>query len=124
MRKFLKTIVIISLIFFFSLLIIYAPSIFQEGNPLPVVYGILKLSITKDEYVKIDDHKYITTTKGDAVNNLKEYLARNNLTHTEQLGAAHFFKNNKQYIAETRMYSKNFMIWDFSNPINQGLILP
>lgn len=114
------------IIVLFSILIIpflvFSPTIFQEGNPLPVMSGIMKLSMTGEGYAKINEHKYIVRANEKDIKKLEDYLAQNNLVHAEQMGSAHLFKdkNGKTYTAISRMYTTSFEIWDFSNSVNQG----
>lgn len=124
--KTLRGSLIVGLIIFILFFVLNSPSIFQEGNPLPVVYGIIKLSLTEDGFTKIDEHKYIVKANTNDIQKLKDYLAKNNLVYFDQLGAIYFVKdkNGKRYMATLKMYSTYFMIWDFSNQTNQGLVLP
>lgn len=126
MTKRLKILVIALLLVLIIPFLIYSPTIFQEGNPLPIGYGIIKLFTTGDGYAKINEHKYIVKANEKDIKNLQDYLAKNNLAHVDQMGAAHVFKDKQgnSYTAISRMYSTAFEVWDFNNAVNQGLILP
>ena len=126
MTKRLKILVLALLLVLIIPFFIYSPTIFQEGNPLPVGYGIIKSLVTRDGYAKIDKNKYIVKAEAKDIQKLKDYLAQNQIVHVDQLGAAHFFKDKQgnSYTAISRMYSTAFQVWDFNNSVNQGLILP
>lgn len=126
MKRRLKVLIIGLSLFLIIPFLIYSPTIFQEGNPLPVGYAIIKLFATGDGYAKIDEHKYIVRAEANDIQKLKGYLAQHNIVHADQMGAAHFFndKQNNSYTAISRMYSTAFQVWDFNNSANQGLKLP
>jgi hypothetical protein len=125
-KRSLKITGIVLLSFLIIVFIERSPMIFQEGNPLPMAYAILKLSTTDKGYAKIDDRKYITKRGENNIKSLNEYLASHNLVPMDTMGSAHTYKdkNNKQYFANVKMYSSQFMIWDFSGSVKQGLTLP
>ncbi len=124
MNKYLKTFFIGLSLLIVVIFIERSPMIFQEGNPLPVAYGIIKLSLTGDGYGKIDNFKYIVGTNEKDIQKFKDYLAKNKLVQVDQMGAGYFFKdkNGERITAEARMYSTKFMIFDFSGP--SGFVLP
>ncbi len=124
MRKILK---IVSLLFLSVLVLFiafYSPFIFQEGNPIPVLYGVVKVTTSGNSYVKVSEYKYIVKANAEDEKKLTDYLAQNGLMNTDRGGAALFFKDKqgKSYTATIRMYTHNFEILDFGN--QQGLILP
>ncbi len=126
MKKKLKIAVIVFVFFLLAIFLERSSMIFQEGNPLPVAYAIIKLSMSENGYTKIDEYKYITYSKASDIKNLEYYLRKNNIIHVDQMGSGHIYKDKdgKRYTAEARMYSTAFMIWDFSYSVKQGLHLP
>src|SRR5680860_182444 len=44
---------------------LYAPVIFQEGNPIPMLKGIIQLNFTRNKIVRLDmaGDKYLTKSK-------------------------------------------------------------
>jgi hypothetical protein len=121
--KILGVLLLLGLVILFSLNI---SSVFQEGNPIPVAYGIIGLTITGNGYAKVDEHKYIVRANEKDAKKLKDYLAQRHMVYADQMGAGIFFKgqHGENYSATIRMYSVYFEIWDFSNQINHGFALP
>ncbi len=90
------------------ILIIQKNVIFQEGNPIPVVIGILKLELTSNDLVEISENKYIVK------NDLKEYIKlkeNQGYEYVEQLGSGYVFvKEEKSYISQTKQYTRRYRI--------------
>jgi hypothetical protein len=126
MKIYIKALVLLLLLGVLAVFLFYSRSIFQEGNPIPVAYGVAKLSTTGASYTKLDEHKYLVKTNEKDIKKLFDYLAQHDLIYSDQQGAAYFFrsKNGKTYMAITRMFSTNFIVFDFSNSRNEGIILP
>ncbi|HSW89119.1 MAG TPA: hypothetical protein VLG12_08195 [Candidatus Saccharimonadales bacterium] len=113
-----KALEISGLILFSILLlffILYSPVIFQEGNPLPIAYGLGKITLTQAAFVKINTNTYLVRANDKDFTKLIEYLAKNNIFFVDRMGSGWFFKNKsgKRYTAESRMYSTHFEIFDF-----------
>jgi hypothetical protein len=126
MIKYLKVLVILILLVLAILFLIFSPTIFQEGNAIPVAKGIITISLTGNSYSKVDEHKYIVKANVKESKKFIDYLAQNNLEFVDQMGAGVIFKgkNGTQYIAIRRMYTTFFEIWDFNNQTKPGLVLP
>jgi hypothetical protein len=126
MKKYVMPLVLLLLLGVVVVFLFYSRSIFQEGNPLPVLYGVVKLSTTEASYTKIDEHKYLVKANAKDVKGFLDYLAQHELVYTDQQGAAYFFKskNGKTYMAISRMFSTSYGVFDFSNTRNEGLTLP
>jgi hypothetical protein len=123
MKKVLAILIslVLAILFF-----IFSPTIFQEGNPIPVAKGIITISLTENSYSKIDEYKYVVKANGKENKKFLDYLAQNNLEFVDQMGGAVIFKgkNGAKYTAIKRMYTTSFEIWDFNNQARPGLILP
>lgn len=92
----------------------YSPVIFQEGNPLPLIKGILELNFTKKDIILLDseDELYFTKSKnGKEV--LSEKLNDDGYQFLEQMGSGYFFKNENEekLIATHKYYSRFYSIW-------------
>ncbi len=88
--------------------------IFQEGNPTPIVKGIINLN--SNSYVKINDDPIIYLTKSSNKNDLFEYIEKeNNVIFKEQMGAGYMFESvDKTVILTARQYSKYYQVWKMS----------
>ena len=95
-------------------------------NPRNFSYGIIKLSIAGDSYVKFDEKKYIVKANATDIKKLTDYLTQNDMVFVDQVGSGLLFKGKDgvSHTAIKRMYTTSFEIWDFSNQANQGLVLP
>ncbi|HNZ86643.1 MAG TPA: hypothetical protein PLD95_03435 [bacterium] len=95
-RKNYKVVIIIS--FFILIIGIFIffclPVVFQEGNPGPQIKGIVELSFTNKNIVKLSssENKYMTKSKNGA-EVIKFYMKDRGYNFTEQMGSAYFFKS-------------------------------
>lgn len=97
--------------------ILYAPVIFQEGNPLPLLQGIVKLQLSEEKIIPVSNSSvttpavYITKTKG-GVDALLQYMKDEGWTMAEQLGSGYVFKKHENTITViSRQYSRFYQLW-------------
>jgi hypothetical protein len=109
-----KRILIIILIILTAILLIYWEPLFQEGNPLPVLSGIIKLNFTGENIAQIDGSKYITKSK-NGVNSINRFMKEKGYKLIDQMGSGYIFeKEDKTTIIIThRYYSTSYEIWHF-----------
>ena len=95
-------------------MLIYGKPLFQEGNPLPVLFGIIKLNFTNENIVKITDDgsKYITKSK-NGVDLISQFMKEKGYKLADQMGAGYIFeKEDKSTMLIThRYYSIFYDIW-------------
>ncbi|NCT55007.1 hypothetical protein GW758_03580 [Candidatus Falkowbacteria bacterium] len=101
--------------------LLYKPVIFQEGNPAPLLKGIIQLNFSRDKIVKLDmdGNRYLTKGKnGQEV--LVNLLNNQGYEFIDQMGSGYFFKDNNDnaLLAEHRQYSRFYSIWSLSIPKN------
>jgi hypothetical protein len=120
-KKIILICVGVLLVIFISVFLLYKPVILQEGNPTPLVKGIMRLNFTKDKIVKLDisGDKYLTKSK-DGQEILIDKLKKNNYRFIENLGSGYFFINDNldTLIVTKKQYSRFYSIWDISEPRN------
>jgi hypothetical protein len=111
----LKIVKIIIILILGFILFSYKNIIFQEGNPLPVIYGIIRLNDSKT-YVKINDNPITYITKTNNKDELFSYIEKeNNVDFAEQMGSGYIFKGeNKNIIITSRQYTRFYQIWKYS----------
>ncbi len=105
----------LSLILFIIIIagIYFAPIIFQEGNPIPIFIGIVKLNTSEDSLVQISHNpdRYISKSS----NGREEILGlmkENGWTFTEQGGSGYFFvKDEFKRVVTARQYTRKYVIW-------------
>ncbi|MFA6331281.1 MAG: hypothetical protein WCX32_04685 [Clostridia bacterium] len=109
------------IVIFVLFILLYRPVIFQEGNPAPLVKGIIRLNFTQDKIVKLEMNgdRYLTKSK-DGPEVLENKLKKNNYRLIEQLGSGYLFRNNNFDILTVtrRQYSCFYSIWTIGEPIN------
>ena len=110
---FLGTLIII----FVLAILLYKPVIFQEGNPAPLLKGVIQLNFSRDKIVKLDMNgdKYLTKSKNDQ-ETLVNLLKNQGYEFIDQMGSGYFFKdkNNNVLLATHRYYSRFYSIWSLS----------
>lgn len=98
-------------------LALYRPIIFQEGNPAPLLKGIMRLNFTQDRVVKLDvaGDRYLTKSKnGQEV--LADWLKDQGYGFIDQMGSGYFFKDqaDNALLATHRYYSRFYSIWSLT----------
>jgi hypothetical protein len=101
----------------------YAPVIFQEGDPRPLLSGIWQLNFSRKDIVKlkVDGERYLTKSR-----NGREVIAglmqSRGYEFAEQLGAGYFFKSKDGagLVAVHRYYSRYYSLWNFSVTAKNG----
>ncbi|PIT87998.1 MAG: hypothetical protein COU29_04285 [Candidatus Magasanikbacteria bacterium CG10_big_fil_rev_8_21_14_0_10_36_32] len=116
-KKLLIVIPILTLTILLSAsLIFYGPIIFQEGNPLPQLNGIIRLNFGSEKIIKLDtkENKYITKNKTGRDEIIK-LMENKNYQFVEQLGSGYLFQTptNKSFVITRRQYTQYYSIWKF-----------
>ncbi|MEW6663423.1 MAG: hypothetical protein ACOY9Y_07715 [Bacillota bacterium] len=113
-----KTIILVSTVLvlvvaIFNIKILY---LFQEGNPLPVLWGIIKLELTDANIVPFAEYKLIQ--KAGPETPLTNYLAERGWTFKDRLGAGIFYKkDNTSLFVKTRMFTRYYVIYELEHPL-------
>lgn len=114
-RIYFISVIIIILILIAVMFTAYRPQIFQKGNPLPYIKGMLQLN--NKTYVQIQkDTPIIFITKRDNYADLHKYIENNyNVSFDEQMGGGYFFRSEeKVVIASSEIYWRYFFVWTVS----------
>ncbi len=103
------------LIVLISVFLLYKPVILQEGNPSPLIRGVIRLIFSKDKIVKLDmgGDKYLTKSRGGR-EVLIALLNNRGYEFIDQLGSGYFFKdkNDNAALITHRYYSRFYSIWN------------
>ncbi len=96
---------------------LFSPIIFQEGNPWPQIKGMAKLSLGKEEMVKLSasDDKYMSpSSNGQEI--IKSFMKDRGYDFTEQMGSGYMFKSSsgESAIATHRYYSRYYSLWNIT----------
>ena len=112
-----KVILIVLLIVLIVGFVIIYPVLFQEGNPLPIIKGIIKLSSSNSDIIKISDEPqiYITKTDKDKTPVIK-LMDEEGWKFDEQGGSGYVFSKEDNILIVTRVqYTRKYMIWKVLN---------
>ncbi len=86
--------------------------IFQEGNPIPVAIGMVRLSITDDDIVKVSTapDKYLMKAR-NGNEAFRSYMESHGWTFVDQLGAGLIYEKegHKQMFA-SRMMTRFYQV--------------
>lgn len=95
----------------------FKDTLFQEGNPIPVISGIVQLKLGDKPYVQIDTESetYITPhtpVEGDYYYIVKTFMGEKGFAFLEQKGTDLIFsKGEDKTTVETRMYTSDYYIF-------------
>lgn len=95
------------------LFLINKDAIFQEGNPIRVLRGIIQLNNT-NTFVKInDDNPIAYVTKTNNSKELFDYIEKEyDVVFKEQMGSGYIFEGKeKSVILTSKQYSRFYQIW-------------
>lgn len=108
MKKALLALIILLILFGF----LERQVIFQEGNPIPVVVGIFKLSVKGQTLAQISEEpeKYLIKNK-DGYGAYIEYMEAKGWKYVEQMGAGLVFEKDKErHISVSRMLTRYYIV--------------
>lgn len=100
----------ILLIAFFA----YKDVIYQEGDPLPVIKGIVQLNSKSYAIIKDNPLKFIT--KANDKSELFSFIEKeNNVKFTDQMGAGYIFDGpDKNVILISKQYTRFYQVWKYT----------
>ncbi|WP_261132245.1 hypothetical protein [Bacillus sp. Marseille-Q3570] len=113
------------LILLLTLIVIYSPARFQEGNPIPILLAIIKLEQSDKDYIQFaetETHiRYISKNKRvHRYDVIKEMLQKKGWSFKDQLGSGLVFESGTETLTiETRLYSKLYYLWELPKEIQQ-----
>ncbi|MDK2820808.1 MAG: hypothetical protein PWP31_773 [Clostridia bacterium] len=109
----LVLIVLALVVAIFNIKILY---LFQEGNPFPVLWGIIKLEFTDANIVPFAKDKLIQ--KDGPETPLTDYLAERGYTFKDRLGAGIFYtKDNNDLLVKARMLTRYYVVYELEHPL-------
>ena len=115
MKKLIIIIAMFLVIGSISGVLIYNKVIFQEGNPVPIVAGISKLSFTNRDIVKISDNPrwYIISSK-DGYDPIINIMEGEDWEYIEQIGSGLIFeKGDERLTISTVQFTRWYRIVKF-----------
>jgi len=109
-------IILVVLLLLIALVVNRYSVIFQEGNPLPVFFGIMAIELTGQDIVPFPDLRMIQ--KAGDEGHLNEYLAERGWLFKDRLGSSIVYeRGGEQLYVNTRMYTSRYIIYQFDRPL-------
>lgn len=115
-----KYVILLMLLICISAIAMYKDVIFQEGNPLPIINGMIKL-YDDNTYVVIGKNPNVYLTKTDNKDDLLKFIEKEyDVKFKEQLGSGHLFEaESTRLILTSRQYTRFYQIWRLSLVANK-----
>ncbi|NDI35778.1 hypothetical protein EPK97_13645 [Chengkuizengella sediminis] len=87
----------------------------QEGNPIPILISIAKLETSGHDFEMFssndNSYRYVSENKSSDV--VKKFMSEKGWVFKEQMGSGFVFeKDQKVTTVGTRLFSKNYFLWD------------
>jgi preprotein translocase subunit YajC len=114
-QKIIFTIILgIIILIAFTYFLIFGRALKQNENHINIALNLPRVILTL-EATKIDDKTYLASNTASFI----KAMEKQEFTHLEQMGSAHFFiKNGEIYVSSSRMYSSHFMVFSYPEKIN------
>jgi hypothetical protein len=93
---------------------LYSPVLFQEGNPWPQIKGIVQLTFSNADMIRLSGSDTVYMTKSEnAQEIIKNFMEDKEYEFTEQMGAGYFFKSStgESAVATHKYYSRYYSLW-------------
>lgn len=118
MRRILITMGILFILLTALLTLRFGSALYQEGNPLPVLYAITHLELADSAYEKFAEEdfskRYVSADTGEGrYDVIKKFMDEQGWVFEEQAGSGLIFEKDGIFLAvETRQYSERYVLWD------------
>jgi hypothetical protein len=103
---------------------LFAPVIFQEGNPWPEIKGIVQLKFGGKDIVQLSgsDNRFMTESKNGTV--IHDFMKTKGYEFTGQMGSGYFFKSStgQSAVATHKYYSRYYSLWTITENKNSNLV--
>ena len=112
-RRRILTALLAGAIVFALLTALYAPVIFQRGNPVPYLLAAARIGEDRP-FAEVTEGVYITR-RGDGEALLRHVADMENVTFREQLGSGYVFSDGERTVYVTaQIYWSRFSVWTVS----------
>jgi len=114
LRRVLPPSIVLVLVF----AIVNVGTIFQDGNPLPVLRAIIKLEFTGSNMVQLAENKLMQ--KDGPETPLTDFLAEHGWEFKDRLGSAIFYtRGNDELFVKTRKLSGFYTVYELEYPLHR-----
>jgi hypothetical protein len=91
-------------------------AIFQEGNPLPVLWAIIKLEFTESDIVQFAENKFIQKDAPETP--LTNFLAKHGWTFKDRLGSLIIYtRGADELYVKTRSLTSFYNVYELEYPL-------
>ena len=110
-------IAIVAVLMAIAILLINQPSIFQEGNPLPLLGGIWQISVEGKPYAEVKDKPPTYMTKTDDYDELFAELEKiHSVRFMQETDDGFLFEGDGgRLTVSSRQYSRSYRLWVVSD---------
>ena len=118
LKKFLVVILLVLIVAFGFIGIRFGTALFQEENMTRIIATITKLEFSNSDYIPITETSYgisyVSKNKnGSQEQIIKKFMDKSEWGFKEQMGAGYIFeKDGMSVVFETRLFTKNYFLWD------------
>jgi len=115
-KKILIGVLLFIIIFCSMVLVLFRDTVFQEGNPIPILTGIITIELTDKQVVPLKEgnQKFILRASNYRAR-IVEYLSQDGFSqHEGDVGGGmhQLEKDDKIYYYDIRMFTRNYVIYD------------
>ncbi|WP_245712485.1 hypothetical protein [Anaerobacillus alkalilacustris] len=124
LKRLLVIILVIVILLIGIIGIKFGSALGQEGNPTPVLTAIMKLESSNSHYEQVTDTeqgiKFVSKNgSGSQEKIIKEFMVEKGFEFKEQMGSGYIFeKDEMTTIVVTRLFTKNYFLWEVPNEVN------
>jgi hypothetical protein len=125
MKRIITSTIIVFVIGCGLVMSMFGSALFQEGNPLPIVFSAIKLQFSETNYVQFvkteKRSRYLSESKEkDQYVVIEDFMNSKGWMFQEQMGSGLIFtKNGEDAVVEVRQYSRHFFIWEIQKAFFQ-----
>ena len=128
-RKWIVIVISISVLAlaFALILWLFAPAIFQRGNPIPYYAAVSKLS-DDTPYVQVEENDnaiiYISLEGTEVVDQFLKYVSeKTGMKYKDQYGSSYLFTDGKNTSYVTvEVFWHNYLVWKVPKEGNAGIV--
>jgi predicted NAD-dependent protein-ADP-ribosyltransferase YbiA (DUF1768 family) len=115
-RRTIINLLVIIILAISGFVLLVRPILFQEGNPVPILRGIARVTFNQGKLVRLDLPGEVYLTKSDSADRvMADFLSLQKYTLVEQLGSGYVFESasGSRIVITRRQYSRYYSLWRF-----------
>lgn len=114
---FMKKAALVALLALLALFLLWQmPLLLQEGDPVPLIYGITRLEFNGNDIVIISERKLIQLKGPEAP--LSRILSEKGWQFEERLGSGIFYaRGDEKLFVQCRMFTRRYMVYELDRSL-------